>query len=206
MEYAQEHLDYEWRGVLFSDEKSFWLGSGPTHAWQDPKRRKTREIQRHPKKLHVWGAMGSHVKAKLYFFQENLTAPLYTKIITSRLQEKKLIYSQNCPKKYKKKWVFLQDNDPKHKASESMEELKKLVGTRLIPHPVNSPDLNAFEDMWSYLDRKVKAARIKSISGLKRFLTKEWENIPWSEMRKSVDSMPRRLQECIERQGGRTHY
>ena len=62
------------------------------------------------------------------------------------------------------------------------------------------------EDLWSYLDRKAKAAKVKTISGLKRKLTVEWEKLPWSYIRSSVRSMPARLAECEKLQGGRTHY
>jgi transposase len=106
----------------------------------------------------------------------------------------------------REKWVFLQDNDPKHKARGSLSLLQELCGTRQIAHPPNSPDLNPVEDIWSYLDRKVKAKKIKSIAALKRFLIKEWKELPWTEIRKSVDSMPRRLEECRKLQGKRTKY
>ena len=104
------------------------------------------------------------------------------------------------------KWVFLQENDPKHKARSTMQFLEGAVGDRIIPHPAYSPDLNVMEDLWSYLDRKVKAARIRTIQGLKRKLTQEWEDMGWHEIRLSVESMPKRLQECIKLQGARTQY
>jgi hypothetical protein len=87
-----------------------------------------------------------------------------------------------------------------------MELLAEFVDDRIIPHPPQSPDLNVFEDMWSYLDRKVKAAKIKTISGLKRKLTQEWNEMDWSVIRRSVDSMRARLAECEKLQGARTHY
>ena len=73
-------------------------------------------------------------------------------------------------------------------------------------HPAQSPDLNLMEDLWSYLDRKVRAANIKAIEGLKRRLTMEWEKLPWSYVRTSVKSMPSRLAQCVELEDGRTWY
>lgn len=87
-----------------------------------------------------------------------------------------------------------------------MNTVKGLVGKRFIPHPPLSPDLNPIEDMWSYLDRKVKEAGVTSIKQLKRVLTKEWNNLPWSLIRKSVNSMPRRLEKCLECGGSRIDY
>lgn len=197
---------YDWNKVLFSDEKTFQLGAGPGYAWQQPGERIVQEYVRHAPKLHVWGAIGAHVKTKLYFFQENMNSKLYQKILKSHLKERTLNYARGCPKKVQKNWVFLQDNSKVHKAKKSMECLRELVGDRLIAHPALSPDLNVIENMWSYLDRKVKGKKITSIRSLKTFLTKEWKALPWSEIRKAVDSMERRTQQCRECGGNRLPY
>ena len=83
------------------------------------------------------------------------------------LQEKNLIYAPNTPKKVKGKWVFQQDNSPVHKSKVSMSTVEELVGKRFIPHPPLSPDFNPIEDMWSYLDRKVKQAQVTVLDILK---------------------------------------
>ena len=82
-----------------------------------------------------------------------------------------------------------------------MDFLEEQVGDRIIQHPSQSPDLNILEDLWSYLDRKAKAANVKSIRALKRKLKKEWEDMPWNEIRRSVKTMPARLVECAQLQG-----
>ena len=87
-----------------------------------------------------------------------------------------------------------------------MTFLREHLGDRLVAHPAMSLDLNPIEDMWSYLDRKVKEARVTNISRLKAVLTKEWRALPWTEIRKSVNSMERRLQMCIESNGNRIPY
>ena len=206
VKYAREMKGFEWKSVLFSDEKSFWLGSGPSHAWQKPGERLEIDWDQYPPKLHVWGAVGAHMKSKLYFFEENMNGELYQKIIKARLKENQLKYSPNCPSRLRKNWHFLQDNDPKHKAKKSMELLRKLMGTRIISHPSKSPDLNPMEDMWSYLDQKVKVAKCTTISSLKRVLTKEWNALSWSQIRKSTSSMDRRLDKVIEMRGARIPY
>ena len=77
--YAKARNFFDWKPVLFSDEKSFWLGSGEHKQWQDPKHRITRKVRKHPPKLHVWGAVGHYFKTQLYFFHEYLKAKLYQK-------------------------------------------------------------------------------------------------------------------------------
>ena len=78
----------------------------------------------------------------------------------------------------KKKWKFLQDGARAHTAKKSIEVIHELIGNRLHKHPAKSPDLNPIENMWSYLDRKVKESKIISILALKKKLKKEWDNLP----------------------------
>ncbi len=206
VDYATEMNGFNYGTVLFTDEKTFQLGSGDEYCWQRIGNRPTREYVRHAPKLHVWAGIGSNMKTKLYFFQKNMNSDLYISILKKSLKETQITYAPNTPKKLKGNWIFLQDNSAIHKSKKSMKVVEELVGDRLIAHPPVSPDMNAIENMWSYLDRKVKAAQVTNISHLKRVLNKEWKNLPWSEIRKSVDSMPRRLEQCLELGGKRTEY
>jgi hypothetical protein len=206
VEYATQQVHRNWKRVLFSDEKSFWLGSSTTHSWQVPGKRRTRSVKRHPLKLHVWAAAGHYMKSELFFFTRTLDSDLYLTILDQRLQEHHLKYASDCPRLLRGKWSFVQDNDPKHKAKSTMNFLRQTVGNRVITHPAQSPDLNIMEDLWSYLDRKIKATHVKTIDSLKRKLRKEWDALPWSEIRKSAHSMKARLAECVQLNGARTHY
>ena len=51
----------------------------PGYAWQDPNDRIVEDKIPYPKKLNVWGAIGTHVKTKLYFFDENMNSDNYSK-------------------------------------------------------------------------------------------------------------------------------
>ena len=114
---------------------------------------------------------------------------------------------RNLVKNQRMKFLWVQlDNDPKHKSNDTMNFLQERARARIFHHLSQSPDLNILEDLWSYLDRKVKASHVKSIGALKRKLKKEWDLLSWDEIRKSADSMPARLAECVQLQGARTHY
>jgi len=204
--YARAMKKHSWKKVLFSDEKTFPLGSMKTHAWQEPGKRKKYPIKRHPPKIHVWAAAGYYMKSKLYFFTQNLNGELYRKIIQSRLRNDRITYAPDCPATLSQRYEFLQDNDPKHKAKKTMDKLEELVGGDIIDHPAQSPDLNIMEDLWSYLDRRVKAGKIKTLRGLQRKLTEEWDKMSWATIRAVTRTMPARLTECENLEGGRTHY
>ena len=87
--------------------------------------RKTRgqRIRYARSKVHVWAAVGSYAKTKLYIFEENMNSDLYRKILKKMLKEKQLIYASDTPKKLLENWKFLQDNSTVHKSSKSMEAL-----------------------------------------------------------------------------------
>lgn len=206
VKYCEEMEGFDWSTVLFSDEKTFVLGARPGYAWQKPENRVVEEYVNHAPKLHVWAAIGSHIKSKLFCFQENLNADRYQQILRQCLDEKKLLYAPNSKRKLTRRWQFLQDNSRVHTAKKSMAVLKELVGDRLLSHPAKSPDLNPIENMWSYLDRRVKESSVTSISGLKRVLLREWKNLPWTEIRKCVDSMEQRTKLCRESGGNRLSY
>lgn len=202
VEYCRKMRLYNWDRVFFSDEKDFVLGAGPGYAWQRPNDRILEEYVRHAPKLHVWGAIGAYGKTELCFFEENLNSEVYIDILKRKLKETKITYAGKAFT-----WKFLQDGHRAHTSKKSMTFLSDYVGDdRLVEHPAMSPDLNPIEDMWSYLDRKVKEARVTNIRRLKTVLTREWNALPWSEIRKSVDSMDRRLKLCIESKGNRIPY
>ena len=207
VEYAKQMRKEKWRAVLFSDEKTFQLGAGEEYAWQESGDRDIREYVNHAPKLNVWGAIGAYVKTPLYFFEENMNSKLYCTVLEERLQEENLIYAPDTPKYVRGKWKFLQDGARAHTAKASIAMIKELIGKkRLHKHPAKSPDLNIIENEWSYLDRKVKESKITSIQSLKRKLKKLWNERSWEDVRKSVDSMPRRLQECEQCGGNRLDY
>jgi transposase len=204
--YAQAMKKQDWKKVLFSDEKTFYVGAMTKRAWQVPGKRKKHVVKRYPQKINVWGAAGTYMKSKLYFFKKNMNAPLYQKVIKSRLRNDRISLAPNTPPRLPATYQFLQDNATWHTTKDSMVEVQERVGDRIIAHPAESPDLNIMEDIWSYLDRKVKARNIKTVVGLKQQLTRAWEQMPWSVIRNSVGSMRARLAECEKLQGGRTHY
>jgi transposase len=206
VQYSEDMKDYKWKRVFFSDEKTFQLGATPTHAWQEHTDRVIKEYVKHAPKLHVWGAIGYYGRTELYCFQENLNSKVYQRILKQNLKESKLIYSSDAPKTLAENWIFLQDNASSHKAKKTMNIVEELVGNRFIRHPAKSPDLNIIENLWGILDRKVKSAEITNIQTLKRFLRKEWKALPWRQIRNCVDSMPRRLELCIESGGNRLTY
>ncbi|CAF1648165.1 unnamed protein product, partial [Adineta ricciae] len=68
----------------------------------------------------------------------------------------------------------------------------------VLQWPAKSPDLNPVEQLWSFIDNKLKSRRMSSIKELIDGLSAEWLNITPELCEKIVFSMPQRIQNCIK--------
>lgn len=203
LQFARKRLKDDWKYALFTDEKTFQVGSTKHKSWQDPNDRQTDVFKRHPSKIHVWAGIGLHFKTDLFFFKGNMDSNVFCKILKARLPP---AHCFGLPPYGKNKWILVQDNDPKHKSKQSQKILDILAPDRLPDWPSNSPDFNPIEDIWSMMDSELKKATPKDIRALKSNLRKIWKNLDETKIKASIGSLPRRLEECIERGGERTSY
>lgn len=205
--YAQENLEKEWNLVLFTDEKIFQLPSGAHKGWQDRKNRKKKKKQkRHSPQVMVWGGIGSYFKTPLVFVPKNtnLDSAGYLEILKKNLPP--ATTTKDCPKEKLDDWEFLQDGATIHKAKKVMKYLEKHAPYYVRDHPPLSPDFNIIEDIWSQMNTELNKYSIKDLNSLKKHLRIVWKNISFEKVRASVNSMPKRLQECIDLNGERTKY
>jgi hypothetical protein len=71
-----------------------------------------------------------------------------------------------------------------------------------------SPDMNIIEHMWALLDRRVRARTILpwNCNELWEALQEEWVKIDSEVISNYYASMPKRVQELIDNEGGSTSY
>ena len=72
--------------------------------------------------------------------------------------------------------------------------------------PANSPDLNSIENLWSWLDHNLGKIKIKSVDQLKEEVTKLLNNVPKDITQNLVNSMPKRINECLKAKGLLTKF
>lgn len=81
-----------------------------------------------------------------------------------------------------------------------------MIEENKIKWPTNSPDLNCIENLWSWVDLQLQKHRIANVADLQVILTNILKNVPVKICKELVDSMPKRINECLELQGHATHY
>ena len=109
----------------------------------------------------------------------------------------------------KDSFKFLQDGAPSHTSDVSIKVLHKIFGAKnWIQNSPNSPDLNVLDyHTWDHWDQIVqKKENIKTPSDLKREIVIAHQNIYMDEVRKAIDSWPKRLQKFLEAKGDRFEH
>jgi hypothetical protein len=69
-------------------------------------------------------------------------------------------------------------------------------------YPSRSPELNAMEHIWSWMQARVEAARLASRRELERYLVKLWNDVPQQVVRNCIPAIPKLLRLIVVAKGG----
>ncbi len=104
-------------------------------------------------------------------------------------------------------WILQQDNATIH-VSAVTKEWFRVNNVEVLEWPPRSPDLNPIEDLWGWLVRKVyqNGRQYSDKESLKAGIREAWDQIPQEYLKALIDSIPDRLKQVIQGNGGMTKY
>lgn len=146
----------------------------------------------------VWGGISSIGKTPLVFVEGFLNGPGYINIL-------KDTYLPWIRRRKVKDAILQQDNAPCHIAKVIKAFLAE-KGIQTLVWPPYSPDLNPIENFWAFMKDKVSKVAPATKDELVGILKAEWDKISQAEIDNFVNSMPNRIQACLEAKGGHTRY
>ena len=205
LRWAAAHKHYDFHKVIFSDEKRFAKRpDGPTMVWRRPgESRDPRCTQKHTKfgggGLLIWGAISYYRKFPLVHVAGTLNAQGYISQILQQLLPR-------LPRATRKRLILMQDGATCHTAREVALFLANHNVQVLEDWPSNSPDLNPMENLWGYMEHKLKNRVCATNEELWEQIQSVWDSIPLSYIQSLFDSMPKRLRAVKKKNGGTIKY
>lgn len=102
-------------------------------------------------------------------------------------------------------WIFMDDNDPKHRAASVTSYIQR-QHVRTLGSPPQSPDLNLIENFWGYMKDRLRSIKSRNENELWANLQKLWDTIDEEFIGKQIQSMQNRCRAVIKSKGGPTKY
>lgn len=202
--------------VFFTDEKIFYISppvnSQNNRVWSAGKKRdvdpKRLLVERAKFSAHVMVSAGISYagKGRLHFVADKakINADYYVNSLLPNLIE-------DCEKLMPDNFIFQQDGAPAHTARQTQEwlALKCPEFIQKDEWPPNSPDLNPLDYyVWGamlhmYQQHSPKPTNKRELQAV---LETIWDNLPQQSIEKAILSFRKRLQMCVEADGGHIEY
>ncbi len=145
--------------------------------------------------IMLWGCFSAKGPGRLICVKERMNGAKYRDILSENLLPSARAL------KMKRGWVFQHDNDPKHTARATKEDI-----SRSWSRPSKSPDLNPIENLWRELKVRVAQRQPQNITALEEICMEEWAKIPATVCENLVKTYRNRLTSVIANKGYITKY
>ena len=214
----------DWQHVRFSDEVHFgwgpegrkliirplgriWKGH-PQYIFQ--KETRSRENSDDLKRVHYWGAVGYNFKSPLirYEVPSNTNGKMTHQVYIESILEP--VVAEWCLEK--EPWCLEEDGDSGHglkSQNNPVERWKHAHGMSKDSSTIHtyyancraSPDFAIIEDTWQYPKQYVRKRPHSDDDIVDELVREAWDQIPQDWINRLVDSIPQRLQDCIQSKG-----
>ncbi|KAG2469321.1 TC1A transposase, partial [Polypterus senegalus] len=205
LEFAKRHLKDSQtmrNKILWSDETKIELfgANARRHIWRKPgtahhQGNTIPTVKHGDGSIMLWGA-GT---VRLVRIKGKMTAAMYRNILDENLLQSALDHRLG------RRFIFQQDNDPKHTAKISKEWLQD-NSVNVLEWPSQSPDLNLTEYHWRDLKMVVHRRFPSNLMELERCCKEEWAKLAKDRCAKLVESYSKRLEAVIATKGASTKY
>ena len=226
LRFAKANLARDWTKVMFTDRKKFLLHNPGTSitpvTWTVGGQRRSATRVTNPVAVNVYAGVtvhgvtkchivtGTRRKQKGYFNKKgeparNITAAEYSDVVKhTLLPEGDRLFGRRG---VTPSWVLQQDNDPTHRAAlaeVATRNRAKMGRVELLQNwPPNSPDLSVIENLWAYVDSKVKAMACKNGDDFEQAVLQQMEAVPQHYITSLFDSIHGRMKAVIKNKGDR---
>lgn len=156
------------------------------------------------KVVNVWGICTRNGLGPLVRIRGRNTAANYRQII--EFDAIPYIVATDLQDNY----YFLQDHASIHTAHVAMDFLNEVFPDRVFPWAPRSPGMNVIEHVWAFIKHKLSRINASPANDdeLWEMIRREWDELGANHdfIEALFDSMPRRVENLINVQGGPTKY
>ena len=147
----------------------------------------------------VWGAIAYGSRSRLVFIRGSMTALRYIQEVLRPLLLPFLETLANP--------LFQQDNARPHVARDALDFFEA-SGVNLLQWPPRSLDLYPIEHVWDMMGRRLQNLPHppQTLEALRNEVQVDWDTVPEEDINHLIQTMPRRLTECVASRGCSTHY
>ena len=200
---------FDFKKIIFSDESKFNLfgADSSPRVWCRKEKRLSIDNVKAVKKfgggnLMVWGCITSHGVGKILKISNRMNSKDYCDVLRYGLFETLDMYNLKPSDT-----LFMQDNAACHTSAETKNWLKTNK-IELFETPANSPDMNPIENVWDYLNKKVRAIKkgFNTSNELWDVIESEWYKIPKKYISDLYFSMCNRIKTLKDAKGEPTRY
>ncbi|KAG2468153.1 TC1A transposase, partial [Polypterus senegalus] len=149
--------------------------------------------------IMLWGYFSVAGTGRLVRIKGKMIVAMYRDILDKNLLQSALDLRLG------QRFIFQQDNDPKHTAKISKEWLQD-NSVNVPEWPSQSPDLNPIEHLWRDLKMAVHRCFPSNLMELERCCKEEWAKLAKDRCTKLVASYSKRLEAVIAATGASTKY
>lgn len=198
--FAKKYRRFDWTKCAFWDETEFELNSTPNLkndiTWDEKGVSFNYEKRAHPPKFKFGAAITVNGPTRIVPYTGTIDQVKYREMVDKVIPDiNKLLKGVE--------WTFIQDGARPHTAKDTITHL-----TSKVPHlfpkadwPANSPDDNAAENVFGYIEGEIGPKNIQTIEALEKEVRKVWSNLTPEYCRKCIEALPARLKQIIETNG-----